>query len=161
MLDYQERAKTTLPALFKRPHLSGFSLIEVVVAMSILSIGIIGVMQMGLLATRNITSGDVVTQAVLKAQGELEEIKVHRSLADLKDNFPEEPRQNDYFRVSYDFLDPLAEKINDPSSINCGTTEYDGSGSCLAKVTVAWRRGGGGRGGSGEVVLKTILGEAS
>lgn len=160
MLDYQDHAKIPLPALFKRSHVSGFSLIEVVVAMSILSIGIFGIMQMGLLATRNITSGDVVTQAVLHAQGVLEEIKV-QSLADLKTIYSGEPQRHGYFLVSYDFSDPLAEEIDYPSSINCETSEYDGSGNCLAKVTVAWIRGGGGRGGRGEVVLKTMLGESS
>lgn len=129
--------------------------------MSILSIGILGVMQMGLLATRNISSGDVVTQAVLHAQGELEEIKAHRNLLNLKDTYSTEPQQHGYFLVSYDFSDPLAEEIDEPFSINCGTFEYDGSGRCLAKVTVSWTKGGGGRGGSGLVVLKTMLSEAS
>ena len=137
----------------------GFSIIEVVVAMSILSIGILGVMQMGLLATRNITSGNIVTQAVLHAQGELERIKAHGSIAELKEKFPEGPITHGYFRVSYNFVDPLAEQIDQPVSMNCETSAYDGSGSCLAEVRVSWKRGGGGRGGNGQVVLKTMLGE--
>ena len=137
----------------------GFSIIEVVVAMSILSIGILGVMQMGLLATRNITSGNIVTQAVLHAQGELERIKAHRSLAELNERFPGAPRKHGYFMVSYNFVDPLAEQIDQPVSINCETLAYDGSGSCLAEVRVSWKRGGGGRGGRGQVVLKTMLRE--
>ena len=137
----------------------GFSIIEVMVAMSILSIGILGVMQMGLLATRNITSGNIVTQAVLHAQEELEMIKAHGSIAELKENFPEDPIKHGYFRVSYNFVDPLAEEIDEPGSINCETAAYDGSGSCLVEVRVSWMRGGGGRGGRGEVVLKTMFGE--
>ena len=137
----------------------GFSIIEVVVAMSILSIGILGVMQMGLLATQNITSGNIVTQAVLHAQGELERIKAHGSLAEFKEKFPEDPIKHGYFRVSYNFVDPLVEEIDDPVSINCETAAYDGSGNCLVEVKVSWHRGLGGRGGRGQVVLKTMLGE--
>ena len=114
---------------------------------------------MGLLATRNITSGNIVTQAVLHAQGELERIKAHGSLAELKEKFPEDPIRQGLFRVSYNFVDPLAEEINEPASINCETATYDGSGSCLAEVRVSWMRGGGGRGGRGQVALKTMLGE--
>lgn len=125
--------------------------------MSILSIGILGVMQIGLLAKRNITSGDVVTQAVLKAQSEIEEIKAHRSLADMREKYPREPRRHGYFQISHEFVDPLADEREEPSKINCETSEYDGSGTCLVRVTVAWKRGGGGRGGSGEVVLTTML----
>ena len=66
----------------------GFSLIEVMVALSILAIGILATMQMGLLATQNITSGNIVTQAVLHAQGELERVKAHGSLVELKEKFP-------------------------------------------------------------------------
>lgn len=139
----------------------GISLLEVVISTSILAIGVLATMQMGLMATRSIISGDVVTQAVLHAQGELEEIRARKSLTDLKAIYPGEPQRQGYFLVSYDFVDPLAEEIDDPLSINCGTSEYDGSGNCKAKVTVAWKRGGGGRGGSGEVVLKTMLREAS
>ena len=127
--------------------------------MSILSIGILGVMQMGLLATRNITSGNIVTQAVLHAQGELERIRAHGALANVKELFPEDPRRHGYFQVSYNFVDPLAEEMDEPVLINCETLAYDGSGSCLAEVRVSWMRGGGGRGGRGQVVLKTMLGE--
>ena len=137
----------------------GFSIIEVVVAMSILSIGILGVMQMGLLATQNITSGNIVTQAVLHAQGEVERIKAHGSLAELKEKLPEDPIKHGYFMVSYNFVDPLAEQIDQPVSMNCETAAYDGSGSCIAEVRVSWMRGGGGRGGRGQVMLKTMLGE--
>ena len=137
----------------------GFSIIEVMVAISILSIGILGVMQMGLLATQTITSGNIVTQAVLHAQGELERIRAHGSLAEVKEKFPEDPIKHRYFMVSYNFVDPMAEQIDQPVSINCQTSAYDGSGSCLAEVRVSWMRGGGGRGGRGEVVLKTMLRE--
>ncbi len=77
----------------------------------------------------------------------------------VKELFPEDPITHGYFRVSYDFVDPLAEEIDEPLLINCETASYDGSGSCLAEVRVSWTRGGGGRGGRGEVVLKTMFGE--
>ena len=139
---------------------NGFSLIEILAATFILSIGILGVMQMGLLAAKSITSGDIVTHAVLLAQGELEEIRAQQSLVILRSTYMSESERQGYFLVSYDFVDPLAEEADDSFSINCGTSDYDGSGTCQVKVTVAWKRGGGGRGGKGEVMLKTMLGEA-
>ena len=139
---------------------SGFSLIEVVMAMAILSIGVLSAMQMGLLATRNISSGNIVTQAVLLAQSELEKIKTNRSLDQLRVKYIDDPNPFDHLRVAYRFVDPFALEINDPDSMNCGTGLYDGSGICLATVTVAWNRGGGGRGGRGEVQLKTLFGRS-
>lgn len=140
---------------------SGFSLMEIVMAMAILSIGILSAMQMGLLATRNITSGQIVTEAVVLAQREIEKIREHRTLGDLKDTFTNDPNPHDYLKIAYRFVDPLAEELEDPTSVNCGTGEYDGSGTCLTTVTVDWRRGGGGRGGRSEVTLKTLLGGSS
>lgn len=137
---------------------SGFSLIEVVMAMAILSIGILSAMQMGLLATRNITSGNIVTQAVLLAQSEIEKIQTQRTLIDLSETFAVDPNPQDYLKVAYQFIDPLAEDIVGPTAENCETSEFNGSGTCLATVTVSWSRGGGGRGGRGEVQLKTLLG---
>ena len=139
---------------------SGFSLIEVVMAMAILSIGILSAMQMGLLATRNITSGNIVTQAVLLAQVEIEKIRQHRSLADMQDAFSSDPNPHDYLQVAYQFVDPLSRELTGPKALNCGTGKFDGSGTCLATVTVSWRRGGGGRSGNGEVTLRTLVGDS-
>ena len=126
------------------------------VAMSILAIGIFAVMQMGLLAQRNITSGNIVTTATLLAQSELEKIKNHPSLIGLQDDFAADPDPHDPFQISYDFSDPLAGEFDQPAGANCETAAFDGSGTCLAMVTVAWKRGGGGRGGRGQVQLRSL-----
>ena len=160
------RKKTTQysdSSIFMEPASSpaGFSLIEVVLAMAILSIGILCAMQLGLLAKRNISTGNIVTQAVLLAQTEIEKIKTHRSLIDLKDTFSVDPDPQDYLNIAYQFIDPLAEEVDRPISENCETSDYSGSGTCLAMVTVSWKRGGGGRGGRGEVQLKTLVGSST
>ena len=126
---------------------TGFSLIEVVMAMAILTIGILGSIKMGMLATHNITSGNIVTQAVLLAQSEIEKINNHQSFADLRNIFSSDPNPRDHLKVAYQFIDPLADELADPISFNCGTDKNDGSGTCMATVTVSWKRGGGGRGG--------------
>ena len=155
------RTVKTIGSLNSVPRSSGFSLIEAVMAMAVLSIGILSAMQMGLLATRNISSGNIVTQAVLLAQGEIEKIRLHRSVLDLKDTYSTDPNPFDHLKIAYRFEDPLAAEMTDPALANCGTGSYDGSNTCLAIVTVSWNRGGGGRGGRGEVRLKTLLGDSS
>ncbi len=151
------KARFTLPDLtFPCREQHGFSLIEVVVAMSIFAIGILATMQMGLLAQRNITSGNIVTSAVLLAQTELEKIKNHGSLIDLGDAFDSAKSAHGPFRISYTFHDPLSQEMDAPAQANCETGAWDGSGSCMAVVTVSWRRGGGGRGGKGQVQLTSL-----
>jgi len=147
--------------LFRSFQTRGFSLIEVVMAMAILSIGILAAMQMGLLATRNIVSGNIVTEAVLLAQSEIEKIRSHNSLVSLADTFPDKLHTSRYLRVGYAFVDPGLDDFDDPGLVNCETGTDDGSGMCIAIVTVSWQRGGGGRGGHGQVTLKTMLGEAT
>ena len=59
----------------KRGREGGFTLLEVVMAMAIFLIGILATMQMGFMSIRNVTSGNIVTQASLLAQAEIEKIK--------------------------------------------------------------------------------------
>lgn len=136
---------------------SGFSLIEVVVAMSIFAIGILATMQMGLLAQRNITSGDIVSRAVLLGQSEIERIKGHSSLIKLQDTFNSDHNHGGILTVDYFFSDPLADEFESPKRENCETASFDGSGTCLAVVTVSWKRGGRGRGGKGQVQFRTLI----
>lgn len=150
----------------------GFTLLEVVVAMSIFVIGILATVQMGFFAVRNVTSGNIVTQATLLAQSRMEQIKNTENLrgkneTGLADNFPAEsdvvPQSGNgqpivggaLFDISYAFADPLADDTGD--GVNCEDgSDTSGSGTCLAVVTVTWQRGGGGRGGQGQVEMHTL-----
>lgn len=144
----------------------GFTLLEVVVAMSIFVIGILATVQMGFFAVRNVTSGNIITQATLLAQSRIEQIKNTENLKDLEDDFPAEsdiiPQGGNgqpivggaSFDISYTFTDPLAAETG--GGANCEDGGNNGSGTCLAVVTVAWQRGGGGRGGQGQVQMHTL-----
>ncbi len=134
----------------------GFSLIEVMVALSILSIGILATMQMGLLARYTITSGNIVTRAVLLGQSEVEKLK-HFPINEVREVFSDGVRRKGPFTVHYHFSDPLAGLWQEAYRYNCGTARKDGSGSCMASVTVSWRRGGKGRGAKGSVQFRTLL----
>ncbi len=134
----------------------GFSLIEVVVAMSILSIGILATMQMGLIARYRITTGNLVTQAILLGQSEIERMK-HHSVNEVQEVISEGWAQKGLFTVRYQFSDPLAGHFLDAGRFNCETGNQDGSGSCMASVTVSWQRGGRGRSSLGSVEFRTLL----
>jgi Tfp pilus assembly protein PilV len=53
----------------------GFSLIDVLIGMSILSIGILAVARMQISTVRNTTNGNTITEAVMLAQQKMEELK--------------------------------------------------------------------------------------
>jgi prepilin-type N-terminal cleavage/methylation domain-containing protein len=53
----------------------GFSLIEVMIAMAIFSIGILAVGSMQLSTTKNNTTGNITTQATMLARQKIEELK--------------------------------------------------------------------------------------
>lgn len=124
--------------------------------MAILSIGILATMQMGLLARYSITSGDIVTRAVLLGQSEIEKIKSY-PVAEVREVIGEGVSRKGLFTVNYSFTDPLDGYWKDSSRYNCETTEMDGSGSCMISVTVSWNRGGKGRGKKGSVEFRTLL----
>ena len=60
----------------------GFSLIEVMVAMAIFSIGILAVGSMQLSTAKNNTTGNITTQATMLARQKIEELK-SQNIADL------------------------------------------------------------------------------
>ena len=62
---------------------SGFTLIEVAVAMSILAIGIIGTSTLLYRVTRNNSMGNLTTQANLLAESKMEELKHTTTVASL------------------------------------------------------------------------------
>jgi prepilin-type N-terminal cleavage/methylation domain-containing protein len=149
----------------------GFTLLEVIVAMSILTIGILSTLSMAFMSVRNTTSGNIVTQATLLAQSRIEQIKNEPDIKDLDANFDDEadiipldgagqPMDGGgTYSIAYTFTD--AVKTSWGAGVvgalaNCATGNNDGSGTCLASVTVTWQRGGGGRGGAGEVRLHTL-----
>lgn len=142
-----------------RSCVHGFSMIEVVVAMSIMVVGILAVAQMKIISQRNVTSGNVVTIALLIAHAEIEKIRISEDIAGLQQSFSSDPDSHDPFKVSYTFSDLMAEAMDQPFQANCETGRYDGSGSCIAAVTVSWNRGTGGRGGAGSLQLKTMVKE--
>lgn len=53
----------------------GFSIIDVLIGMAILSIGILAVARMQLSTVRNTTTGNTITEAVMLAQQKMEEVK--------------------------------------------------------------------------------------
>ena len=143
---------TFVPCFSRR----GFSLIEVMVALSILSVGILATLQMGLLARYQISSGNIVTRAVLLGQSEIEKIR-HYPVAEVREKFNGSMGGKGPFTVHYHFADPLAGHWQDANSYNCETGSRDGSGSCMASVTVSWSRSGKGRGKKGSVQFRTLL----
>jgi len=56
-------------------HESGFSLIEVLVAIAILAIGLLAIGSMQLSTVRNTTNSNTITQAIMLASQKMEEIK--------------------------------------------------------------------------------------
>lgn len=61
----------------------GFSLIEVLIAMAIFSIGILAVGSMQLSNTKNNTTGNITTQATMLARQKVEELKTVQNVSDL------------------------------------------------------------------------------
>ena len=64
----------------------GFSLIEVMIAMAIFSIGVLAVGSMQLSTTKNNTTGNIMTEATMLARQKIEELKnLDRSALDTAD----------------------------------------------------------------------------
>jgi type IV pilus assembly protein PilV len=63
----------------------GFSLIDVLIGMSILSIGILAVARMQISTVRNTTNGNTITEAVMLAQQKMEELKSVQDVTTLAD----------------------------------------------------------------------------
>lgn len=63
-----------------RDNPNGFSLVEVIIAMAILSLAMLAAASMQINSIRNTTSGNIVTQANMLAKAKLEELKNTRDL---------------------------------------------------------------------------------
>ena len=63
----------------------GYSLIEVLVAMAIFSVGVLAVATMILSTTENTTGGNLLTQATMLARDKIEELKRIKDVAALAD----------------------------------------------------------------------------
>jgi len=59
---------------------SGFSLVEVIIAMAILALAMLAAASMQINSIRNTTSGNIVTQANMLAKAKMEELKNTRDL---------------------------------------------------------------------------------
>jgi prepilin-type N-terminal cleavage/methylation domain-containing protein len=110
----------------------GFTLIEVMIAMAIFSVGILAVGSMQLSNTKNNTTGNIMTGATMLARQKIEELKnLDRSDLDTADG-------NDTVGIY------TREWVTDPVA--------GSSTSWKLIVTVKWTR----RGPEREVVLQTI-----
>lgn len=118
---------------------TGYSLIEVLVAMAIFSIGILAVASMVQSTTRNNTKGNVLTQATMLARGKIEELKritdVSTLVDGVEDNIDASGSPGGIYRREWD--------------ISNGPT----TGSRKIVVTVSWTRENQTR----SVVLTTLL----
>jgi type IV pilus modification protein PilV len=102
----------------------GFTLIEVLVAIAIFSIGILAVGSMQLWNTKNNTTANIMTLAAMLARQKIEELKTVSDVTSLTDG-------NDtvgIFTREWDVNDP-------PSPLSSSTCK-------LLQVTVSWNKGG-------------------
>ena len=70
---------------------SGFTLIEILIAMAIFSIGILATTAMVLSTTRNNTTGNIITQATMLATQKIEELKSTEDVAALESGADPQP----------------------------------------------------------------------
>ena len=68
-----QMVKTMMKNFLNRQQ--GFSLIEVVIALAIFSIGILAIAQLQISAVRNNTNGNLATQATMLAEAQVENLK--------------------------------------------------------------------------------------
>jgi len=116
-------------------HESGFSLIEVLVAIAILAIGLLAIGSMQLSTVRNTTNSNTITQAIMLASQKMEEIK----------NTPDFTTLADEDEVAIDANgDPggiytRRTRISDPPDIMIsGVTKDTSSFARDVEVTVEW-----------------------
>ena len=118
----------------------GFSLIEILIALAIFSIGILAVAQLQMWNIRNNTTGNVVTMATLLARQQMETLKSQADVTTLSSDADPNPVTADgnpggIFTRAWTVSNPLG-----------------GSTSRRVDVTVSWTRQGGNR----SVVLTSI-----
>ncbi len=149
---------------------SGFTLLEVLVAMSILSVALLGIIQMQMRSGQSNLNARNITAAVNLARGKIEEMRRIRAYFKVAESAP--------VQTAPDLVDPEAGAINDhddwasPDRSEAGPLDEDGKpGSVFTRswnvvddhpaaqiktvrVRVAWREGAKPR----EVTLTTAIG---
>ena len=119
----------------------GFTLIEILIAVAIFSIGILGVAKMQLWNVKNTTTGNLTTMATMLGRGQIEELKGVSDVSTLADGAdPDNPIDADgnpggIFTREWTVTNPLG-----------------GSATRRIDVEVSWSRQGKNR----SVVLTTI-----
>jgi type IV pilus assembly protein PilV len=117
----------------------GFSLIEVVIALAIFSIGILAIAQLQISAVRNNTRGNLATQATMLAEAQIENLKNISNVTLLADSVESGIDQNGAAGGIY----TRTTVISNPMG---------GDFSRQIQVTVQWVRDGRLR----RVILKTL-----
>lgn len=112
---------------------SGFSLIEVLVAIAILAIGLLAIGSMQLSTVRNTTNSNTITQAIMLANQKMEEIKNTRDFTTLGDEDEVDIDANGDPGGIY----TRRTRITDPPDI-AGITTPTSSFARDVEVTVEW-----------------------
>jgi len=124
--------------IFSGNH-SGFTLIEVLIAMTIFSIGILAVAGMQSWNTKNNTTGNITTQAAMLARAKMEELKSAADVSALVSgseiNLDPQGQPGGIFARSWTVSNPLG-----------------GDSTRQVQVTVSWSR----RGRNRSIELTTI-----
>jgi prepilin-type N-terminal cleavage/methylation domain-containing protein len=118
----------------------GFTLLEILIAMAIFSIGILAVGTMILTTTRNTTDSNIITQATMLARSKIEEKKREADAGTLSVGVETESNINNNGNAGGIFT-----RVCNVSSIPVGSSRQ-------IQVTVSWTRNGRNR----SVVLKTL-----
>lgn len=117
----------------------GFSLIEVVIALAIFSIGILAIAQLQISAVRNNTNGNLATQATMLAEAQIEYLKNTSAVTLLADGVETGIDQSGASGGIYTRTTTIANPLG-------------GDFSRQIQITVQWQRNGRTR----RVVLKTL-----
>ena len=73
-----------MPAM-NRKNESGFSILEMVIAIALLGVGILAIGRMQMMTVRNTTNGNTITEATMLAQAKMEQIKNTADITTLVD----------------------------------------------------------------------------
>ena len=121
---------------FVSNNCKGRTIIEVLIAMAIFTIGFLAVGTMVLSTTHNNTDGNLITEATMLAREKIELLKT-LPVDQMKAQCAGEPE---------------AERLNGIFERSCGVAASFSDKTRIVEVTVAWRR----RGQTREVVLRTL-----
>ena len=115
---------------------AGVTLIEVLIAMSVFAVGMLGIGQLVGATLRNNTTGHTLTRGTMLAQEKIETLKL-QSINAMQDRCPE---------------DGQPEKIGTLFERQCTVDKSYSSGANIIEVTVSWKHNGQNR----DVTLKTM-----